>query len=151
VDHVSITSSETHPLVVTANQVTSRGDRRGRHALPTPELTFRTQTGGSSGAGPGWCRAGVRRDGAPRRAAVRSGGRRADQSSLIGVHLVYQQSLEANLTHQSLDFHRAVRIASRPVKAWDDLVDAEAIQGLRLGESTLDCDRLRLGIDQTQP
>jgi len=40
-----------------------------------------------------------------------------------------------------------VRIASRPVVGWDDRIDAELVEGLRLGESTLDCERLRLGID----
>lgn len=70
---------------------------------------------------------------------------------MTGVHLVFKESLQANLNLQSLDFLRAVRIASREVKSWDDVIDVEAIQGLRQGESTLDCDRLRLAIDQTQP
>ncbi len=151
VDHVSLTASAAHPLVITANQLTSAGMRKARHVLTTPELTLRPQTSLLSGAGPGWYRAWVKTENKPMSAAVTSGGFRSGDASMVGVHLVYQDKLEANLSQQSLDFHRGVRIAGRPVKSWDEVVDVEAFQGLRMDESTLDCDRLRLAIDPTQP
>lgn len=151
VDHISLIATANHPLVITANQLTSSGVRKARHVLTTPELTLRPETAILSGSGPGWYRAWVKTENKPMGAAVTSGGLRSTDASMIGVHLVYQDKLEANLNQQSLDFHRGVRIASRPVKAWDEVVDVEAMQGLRLGESTMDCDRLRLAIDTTQP
>jgi hypothetical protein len=151
VEHVTITSSAAHPLVVTANQLTSRGVRKARHILSTPELTLWPETAMLKGTGPGWYRAWVQTETAPMSSGVTSGGFRPGEAAISSAHLVFQELLEANLTQQSLDFIRGVRIASRPVKSWDELVDVEAIHGLRMGESTLDCDRLRLGIDPTQP
>jgi|GEM_PF-1680101 len=151
VDHISLTATANHPLVITANQLTSDGVRKARHVLTTPELTLHPQTSLLSGSGPGWYRAWVKTENKPMGAAVTSGGFRSSDASMVGVHLVYQDKLEANLTQQSLDFHRGVRIASRPVKSWDEVVDVESFQGLRMDESTLDCDRLRLAIDTTQP
>lgn len=151
IDHISLTATPSHPLVITVNQLTSEGIRKARHVLTTPELTLRPQTSMITGSGPGWYRAWVKTENKPMGAAVTSGGFRSDDSSMVGVHLVYQEKLEANLTEQCLDFFRGVRIAGRPVKSWDEAVDVEAMQGLRLGESTMDCDRLRLAIDTTQP
>lgn len=151
IDHVSVTSSQTHPLVVTINQLTSTGIRTGRHVLTLPEMMLRPANSQLSGSGPGWYRAWMQTGTSGISPAVTSGGFKPTDPSLVGVHLVFKESLEVNLAAKSLDFVRGVRIASRPVKAWDDMIDVEAIQGLRLGESTLDCDRLRLAIDQTQP
>ncbi len=147
---VMVTSSDNNPLLVTANQLTSRGVRKGRHLLAAPELTFVPESSLLSGPGPGWYRAWMQTAATSLSAGVTSDGRKLGGFSLTGMHLVYKESFEANLANQSLDFYTGVRVASRPVKAWDDLIDAEAMQGLRLGESTLDCQRLRLGVDSTR-
>jgi len=149
VEHVRLIASQSFPLVITVNQLTSRGVRKGRHILTLPELTMRPETSMVSGMGPGWYRAWIQNDGGSLSSAVTSGGFRPSEPTLTGLHLVFKELLEANINTQSLDFLGGVRIAGRAVKAWDDVIDAEAIQGLRLGESTLDCDRLRLAIDQT--
>lgn len=151
VEQVNVTSSKSHPLVVTVNQLSDQGSRKGRHVLTVPELTMRPDTGQLSGLGAGWYRAWIKNEGAGLSSMVTSGGFRPSEPTMTGVHLVFKESLQANLNLQSLDFLRGVRIASREIKSWDDVIDVEAIQGLRQGESTLDCDRLRLAIDQTQP
>lgn len=151
VEQVNVTSSKSHPLVVTVNQLSSAGVRKGRHVLTVPELTMRPESSQLSGLGPGWYRAWIKNEGGGLSSAVTSGGFRPTEPTMNGIHLVFKESLQANVNLQSLDFLRGVRIATREVKAWDDVIDVEAIQGLRQGESTLDCDRLRLAIDQTQP
>ncbi|HBJ36913.1 MAG TPA: hypothetical protein DDZ51_19580 [Planctomycetaceae bacterium] len=151
IDQVNITSSKSHPLVITVNQLSGVGVRKGRHVLTVPELTMRPETSQLSGVGAGWYRAWIKNERGGLASTVTSGGFRPSEPTMTGVHLVFKESLQANMNLQSLDFLRAVRIASREVKSWDDVIDVEAIQGLRQGESTLDCDRLRLAIDQTQP
>ena len=151
VEQVNVTSSKSHPLVVTVNQLSGAGVRKGRHVLTVPELTMRPESSQLSGLGPGWYRVWSKNEGGGLSSGVTSGGFRPSEPTMTGAHLVFKESLQANLNLQSLDFLRGVRIASRQVKSWDDMIDVEAIQGLRQGESTLDCDRLRLAIDQTQP
>jgi len=151
VEQVHVTSSKSHPLVVTVNQLSGAGVRKGRHVLTVPELMMRPETSQLSGLGPGWYRAWVKNEGGGLSSGVTSGGFRPSEPTMTGAHLVFKESLQANLNQQSLDFLRGVRIASRQVRSWDDVIDVETIQGLRQGESTLDCDRLRLAIDQSQP
>lgn len=159
VDHVLITGSPTNPLFVTANQLTADGTRKARHVLAAPQLTLTPKSGLLNGAGPGWYRAWMQMGAAspftqPVANRYTTSREMANPgtalSSMFGVHLVYQKSLDANLNTKSLDFISHVRIAARHVGTWDDLIDVAQMQGLRLGESTLDCDRLRLAIDGTR-
>lgn len=147
IDVVGVLSSSERPLVITANQLTEAGVRKARHVLTTPELTFRPETSTVVGVGPGWYRAWMQTEQSPLASVVTSDGFRPADESLVGLHLAFRDSLQANVTNQSLEFIGNVRIASRPVVGWDDRIDAELVEGLRLGESTLDCERLRLGID----
>ncbi len=149
VNQVSITGSAANPLLVTANQLTAAGLRKARHVLAAPQLTMKPATGQLSGPGPGWYRAWMQSNPMAQFAQPIDGQQPAEPS-MSGVHLVYQESLNADLNDQSLDFIRNVRIAARRVATWDDLIDVAQMQGLRLGESTLDCDRLRLAVDGSQ-
>lgn len=149
IDSLGIIGSDTHPLIVTANQLTTAGTRKSRHIISLPEMIVRPATSGLTGSGPGWFRAWMRT------AEVNMGDRigqrqRLDENPLAAMHLVFRDALESNLADQSLEFIGNVRIAGRQVDAWDDLVDVESMQGLRLGDSTLDCDRLRFGVDATR-
>ena len=150
IDHVSITSSANHPLLVTANQLTAAGLRKARHVLAAPQLVMKPQTGMLTGAGPGWYRAWMQTDPTPQFGQMAGSGE-ATAPSMFGIHLIYARTLEANTNTQSLDFLDGVRIGGRAVATWDDLIDVAQMQGLRLGESTLDCDRLRLALDRTRP
>ncbi|MGV3485010.1 MAG: hypothetical protein ACO1RT_11385 [Planctomycetaceae bacterium] len=145
IDHVSITGTAANPLLVTANQLTSAGLRKARHVLAAPQLIMKPSTGSVSGPGPGWYRSWMLSD--PNASFTQP---LDSPLSMFGVHLVYQESLNADLKTQRLDFIRGIRIASRRVASWDDLIDVAQIQGLRVGESTLDCDRLRLSVDPTR-
>jgi hypothetical protein len=154
IDHISITGSAANPLLVTANQVNAAGSRMARHVLAAPQLILKPQAGTLSGPGPGWYRAWMQSgQSAPFGQLANSAATAsptAGNESMFGVHLIYEETLEANMKSQSLDFLRGVRIAGRNVTTWDDLIDVTQMQGLRLGESTLDCDRLRLAIDGTR-
>ena len=146
VDQVSITSSAANPLLITANQLTASGLRKARHVLAAPQLTMTPDTGLLSGPGPGWYRAWTQSNPTPQFAEISN----EPEASMFGIHLSYEHALNADLNQQSLEFINGIRIAGRRVQAWDELIDVAKIQGLRLGESTLDCDRLRLAIDSTQ-
>ena len=147
VEQVIVTSSVPHPLLVTANQLTSAGLRKARHILAAPQLTFRPQTGALLGTGPGWYRAWVEQKPESQYAQLTV----APESSKFGLHLAYEKSLEVDLNRKQLDFMQRVRVAGKRVQSWDEVIDATQMQGLRLGESTLDCDRLRLAVDTTHP
>ena len=149
IDHITITGSAENPLLVTANQVNSTGNRLARHVLAAPRLILNPQAGTLSGPGPGWYRTWMQTGQSAPFAQLATNAASAT-NSMYGLHLIYEETLEANMKSQSLDFLRGVRIAGRNVSTWDDLIDATQIQGLRLGESTLDCDRLRLAVDGTR-
>lgn len=146
VDQVNITSTDQHPVVITVNQLSSQGTRKSRHVLTTPELVMRPDQSLLSGVGGGWYRAWMKSGGGGVAAGVTSGGFRPTEPSFQGLHLLFQESLQADFNAQSLQFRRGVRIATREVSSWDDVIDAETMHGLRLGESTLDCDTLRLAL-----
>lgn len=147
VDQVSITSSAAHPLLITANQLTASGLRKSRHVLAAPQLTMKPETGLLSGPGPGWYRAWTQSNPTPQFTQSSND----PDASMFGIHLAYEQTLDADLNSKSLEFNTGVRIAGRRVLMWDEVIDVALIKGLRLGESTLDCDRLRLAIDSTRP
>jgi hypothetical protein len=149
VDHVSITGSANHPLLVTANQLTSTGIRKGRHVLAAPQLTMHPESGMLNGPGPGWYRAWLDNDPTPQFSMVNQ-DTSSSPPSMLGLHLIYDQSLDVDLKAKSLDFIRGVRIGTKNVSTWDDLIDVTKMQGLRLGESTLACDRLRMAVDNTK-
>jgi hypothetical protein len=47
------------------------------------------------------------------------------------------------MTDRKLDFLRGVRVGVRAVGSWEEEVDATTMGAISMGESTLDCDRLR--------
>jgi hypothetical protein len=147
IDRIAILSSPKRPLVITANQLTQAGIRKARHVLTTPELTFRPDNSTLVGTGPGWYRGWMQTDQSPVSSVVTSDGFRPQATSLVGLHLVFRETLQGNINQQNLQFVGEVRVASRPVQDWDDRIDAGQLEGLRLGESTLECDRIMLGLD----
>jgi len=147
IESVGVQGTAQRPLVITANQLTETGFRKARHVLNVPQLVLHPQASQLVGDGPGWYRAWMQSDQTPLAGIVTSEGQRPADRSLIGAHLVFRDSLRADLTNQNLKFLGDVRIASRPVQDWEDRIDVQQIEGLRMSESTLDCDSLMLGID----
>ncbi len=68
-------------------------------------------------------------------------------SELTGIHLVFNDSMQGDMTGRNLDFLRGVRVAVRPVGSWDEDFDAKAMDAISMGDSTLDCDRLRFSVE----
>ncbi len=99
-----------------------------------------------TGSGPGWYRVWMQAN----PDSVFDLQSDASQRTMHGAHLVYQDSLNVSLNDQSLDFNKQVRIGSRAVGSFDEIVDVGQMQGLRLGESLLDCERLRLSVDMSR-
>ncbi len=141
-----LVSSQANPLFVTANQLTSAGQIKARHVLSAPNLVMKPQTGTMTGAGPGWYRVWMQAN----PDSVFDLQSDPSQRTMHGAHLVYQESLNVSLNDQSLDFNRQVRIGARAVSSFEEIVDVNQMQGLRLGESLLDCERLRLSVDMSR-
>ncbi len=149
IHHITLTSSVTQPLLVTANQLNSDGLRKARHVLAAPKLTLQPGPGTLQGPGPGWYRAWLE-TASPTLFAQPSNVIEPELSSMFGVHLVYDQSLDADINRRNLDFTGAVRIASRRVISWDDVIEVTQMQGLRLGETMLESDRIRIGLAEVR-
>ncbi len=146
IDQVTLASSQSNPLFVTANQLTAAGQVKARHVLNAPSLVMKPENGTMTGSGPGWYRVWMQAN----PDSVFDLQSDASQRTMHGAHLVYQDSLNVSLNDQSLDFNKQVRIGSRAVGSFDEIVDVGQMQGLRLGESLLDCERLRLSVDMSR-
>ena len=106
------------------------------------------------GQGPGWYRAWMPgSDGSHDDANVESShslnATMIDDAErpLMGLHLTFNESMMANLTQKSLDFSDGVRVGLRPVQHWEETFNAAGMNSIAIGDSTLDCDRLRITSD----
>jgi hypothetical protein len=151
VQQVTLTHSSENPVHVEA--IRKRGDGRweARHVLRAPQLTFMPLGGGKLvGNGPGWYRAWLRGLPGGRPGGEQVAGKTAhaeDSAALTGVHLSYHDSMVGDLEAQTLEFRRGVRIGVRPVANWEETFDAMKMTTITSGESTVDCDTLRLAAD----
>ena len=165
VREVTLHRSDSRPVVVEAFRHAPDGVLEARHLLEAPQLTLRPADGGTLvGSGPGSYRAwtvpaagnpfaadrtlasgaAAGRPAAP--ASSRDAAGEAKGKSLTGIHLVYHESMTANLASQDLQFLRGVRIGVQPMENWSDPFDAQRMNDLSVDQSTLDCDQLRLAI-----
>lgn len=152
VQQVTLTHADEKPVHVEAIRKRADGRWEARHVLRAPQLTFMPLGGGKLvGNGPGWYRGWLR--GLP---GERPGGGEPsaadaadsdDSAALTGVHLSYHDSMVGDLEAQTLDFRRGVRIGVRPVANWEETFDAMKMTTITSGESTVDCDTLRLAAD----
>ncbi len=94
---------------------------------------------------PGVCLANVIRTSVIRTSAIRTSVIRI--SAMTGIHLVFNDSMQGDMFARNLDFLRGVRVGVRSVSSWEEVFDARAMDAISLGESTLDCDRLRFNVE----
>ncbi|MEM6980594.1 MAG: hypothetical protein AAF539_13105, partial [Planctomycetota bacterium] len=67
--------------------------------------------------------------------------------SLSGVHLVYEDRMQAQVDAQTLEFIGNVRVARQTVPDFATEIDAMSMNQLGIDQMTLDCQRLRLAIN----
>ncbi|MEM8670679.1 MAG: hypothetical protein AAGG48_24345 [Planctomycetota bacterium] len=151
IQQVALLGGSERPVYVQAFRHAGDGLLEAKHLLHAERLVM-TPTGGMtlSGVGPGWYRSWQRgiadnsflQDGDKSPA---SGSSQSDE--LTGIHLTFNDRMEADLTLRSLEFLRGVRVGVKAVSDWDQTFDARQMDAISMGESTLDCDRLRFAID----
>ena len=150
ISQIKLMQTKDRPVIVQALQRATDRVLQTKHMLHAKTLTFSPSEGAKLvGEGPGWYRGWSRSQtsdglfGRDSKSSMLDG----DDQSLTGIHLVFNDSIQAGLASKHLDFLRGVRIGVRTVSSWDESFDAEKMDAIAMGESTLDCDRLRFSID----
>ncbi|TWU37170.1 hypothetical protein [Novipirellula artificiosorum] len=174
IQRIELTQSDSRPLLVEAIQHAADGLTEARHLLHAETLKLFPMTGeklqaaknanGASGSnrsagakligtGPGWYRCWTRgslAESMPGKTATAD----PNDPTLSSIHLVFHDAMQADLANQTLDFFRGVRVGVRDVTSWDETFDAQTMDALSTGQSTLDCDQLKFAIspeNQNQP
>lgn len=146
---ISLLESNSRPVMVQAVHRAPDGVIEAKHVILAKKLNLTPAAGGQIvGDGPGWYRGWMR----PKKEGLlaSTGGQSlvdGQDSQLTGIHLVFNDSMRGDLADQNLDFLRGVRVAVRPVAGWEDAFDARTMDSISMGDSTLDCDRLRFTVD----
>ena len=145
VQQVALLESDDVPVVVRADRRAPDGVLEARHIVYAPSLALMPESGKLVGTGPGWYRAWVRaQNKGP--LAVGPASDSGSQDQLTGLHLTFHDRFEGDLTTKNLAFHHGVRVGVRAVQTWEQMFDVAEMDVLALGDSTLDCDQLRVGV-----
>ncbi|WP_160168363.1 hypothetical protein, partial [Novipirellula maiorica] len=146
VQRIDLLQSDSRPLMIQAVQRAPDGLTESKHLLHAEKLTLVPSGGGKLfGAGPGWYRCWTRGD----QSGLKPGGSAkptVPSNLLTGIHLIFNDTMQGDILNKSLDFMRGVRVGVRDVASWDDTFDAQTMDALSAGQTTLDCDHLRIGI-----
>ncbi len=155
IQRVSLMQSNQRPVLVRAFRRAGDGVLEAKHELHASKLTLIPGSKAAGGAiqgqligdGPGWYRGWM----VPPRGGMLgrfSREKKEDTSRrlLTGIHLVFHDSMQGNLLNKSLEFLRGVRVGVREVERWDDTFDAALMDSISMGDSTLDCDRLKFTV-----
>lgn len=160
VRRITMLQGDQRPVVARAIQRAGDGVLEAKHLIYARSLTMSPSAGGLlTGAGPGWYRgwsvgggtnpfaAGDQKP-APSAALVSDSTMIDDaKRDLTGIHLTFNDSMQVDMTNRSLDFLRGVRVGIQPVNGWDQAFDAAKMDAITVGQSTLDCDRLRFAVE----
>lgn len=145
---VSLLRSATRPVLVQAIQRAADGVVESKHLLSATKFTYSPAGGGALvGAGPGWYRNWMAATPSLAAGPVATASPALNRPApLTGVHLTFTDAMRGDLTSRTLDFLRGVRVGVRPVNDWDQAFDASAMDRIAAGESTLDCEQLRIAV-----
>ncbi len=149
VQSVALMQSAERPVIVQALRRGTDGVLEARHMLHANQLTLSPDAGGRLvGQGPGWYRGWMipKSDG-PLSGRQNQSAKDPNERSITGIHLVFNDSMQGDLYARKLDFLRGVRVGVRSVESWEAVFDAQKMDAISVGESTLDCDRLRFNVE----
>ncbi|MCC9654820.1 hypothetical protein [Rhodopirellula halodulae] len=79
------------------------------------------------------------------------GQNESTEPTIMGVHLIFQESMQGDLLAKTLTFRRGVRVAQQTLPDFETRMDATQMDLLSQGESTIDCDTLRIAVDPSVP
>ncbi|TWT79391.1 hypothetical protein CA13_07910 [Planctomycetes bacterium CA13] len=149
VQRIELLQNETRPLIIEAVQKAGDGITEAKHVLHAEKLTLVPSDGGKLfGSGPGWYRCWTRGELA---SAMPGGNRKTAQPSnadtmMTGIHLIFHDAMVGDMANQKLEFSRGIRLGVRDVASWDEVFDAQTMDAISNGQSTLDCDQLRFSV-----
>ncbi len=158
VRRITMLQGDQRPVVARALQRGGDGVLEAKHLIYAKSLTMTPAAGGQlTGAGPGWYRgwsigdstnpfADDEKSSSPSlvaNATMIDGAMR----ELTGIHLTFNDSMQVDMANRNLDFLRGVRVGIQKVSNWDQAFDAAKMDAITVGQSTLDCDRLRFGVE----
>lgn len=136
-----------------AAQTDMNNNRRSLEHLEVPELNFYVPQQKWLGTGPGSLR--TRRignanpespiavlNGVPNSAP--STQTRHPQAELQCVHLRFGGRMEGDMLAQQVDFHDRVEVLLQPILSWDQTPDVRLVDQLKIGQTMMTCDRLRI-------
>lgn len=152
IQKISMMQTDNRPVIAHAIHRAPDGVMEAKHLIHASTLTMTPAAGGKLvGSGPGWYRGWMRAKSNPA-LGMESASTLIDSADreLTGIHLTFNDSMQADLTGRNLDFLRGVRVGVRAVEGWNDAFDAAEMDAISMGESTLDCDRLRFTIEPGQ-
>lgn len=149
IQRVALMQAENRPVMVQALRRAPDGVLESKHLIHARQLVLTPAGGGQVvGAGPGWYRGWLRPGkGNPLLGKQTLPEASRDDGKLNGVHLVFSDSMQADMTGRNLDFIRGVRVGVRGVQDWNEAFDAQQMDSISMGDSTIDCERLRFNIE----
>lgn len=136
IQRVTITETQERPVEIQVLRLAAGAAAQSKHLLYTSKLEFTpSELGGViKGFGPGWYRGWIPSEEGP--------------LPFTGVHLVFKDSMQARVETKTLDFLGGVRVGKRGVAGFDSpFFDASTMDSISVGDSTLDCDRIRINAD----
>ncbi len=149
IQRVSLMQTPERPVLVQALRRAADGVLESKHLIHAAMLSLTPSEGGKIvGDGPGWYRGWM----IPQSGNSMLGGKEetkvADPNgNLTGIHLIFNDSMQADMSGRNLEFLRGVRVGVRPVADFDQSFDAKTMDSISMGDSTLDCDRLRFTVE----
>jgi len=145
IQQVTLLQSAEHPVIVRAERVAGDGILEARHVLHAPKLTLLPSGGGKLvGLGPGWYRSWAKPNSDGPLSFDDAKPTAAQDRKLTGTHMIYHQVMQGDLTNKSLEFLGGVRVGVRPVDDWQQVFDAQQMDAISEGDSTLDCESLHI-------
>lgn len=136
IERVTITETQQRPVEIQVLRLAAGENSQSKHLLYTRKLEFNpTEIGGViKGFGPGWYRGWIPAEDGP--------------LPYTGVHLLFKDSMQVRVETKTLDFLGGVRVGKRGVAGFDSpFFDAANMDSISVGDSTLDCDRIRINAD----
>ena len=136
IQRVTITETKERPVEIEVLRLAAGEKSHSKHLLYTQKLEFTpSELGGViKGFGPGWYRGWLPAEDAP--------------FPYTGVHLLFKDSMQVRVETKTLDFLGGVRVGKRGVAGFDPpFFDASTMDSISVGDSTLDCERIRVNAD----
>lgn len=128
---------------IIASQNDRLGNRLSLERIVVPVLTYHLPQSQLVGAGPGWIRSWHLASLQLGQMASSSSDRPQAKQEIQGAHLSFRESMVAQMDTSEVRFNGKVELAAGPLQSWDDMIDLNTMQRLKVDEMLLNCDMLK--------